>query len=89
MSSPSRKGVLFIGRSNYRDDQRLLGLWQEDRRYHTYIIGQTGTGKSTFLESLIEQDIKNGEGLAILDPHGDFVERLVSRIPASRQADVV
>jgi DNA helicase HerA-like ATPase len=54
-----------------------------------YIIGKTGTGKSSLLETLIRQDIENGGGVALLDPHGDLVERIVSRLPEHRRGDLI
>lgn len=74
MSSESQR--LILGRSNWRDRQRLFGVKQRDRFMHLYAVGQTGTGKSTFLEYLIGQDLASGHGLAFLDPHGDAVEAL-------------
>ena len=67
---------LFLGRTNWRDRRRLFGVQQRDRLMHLYAVGQTGTGKSTFLEYLIAQDMRAERGLAFLDPHGDTVERL-------------
>jgi len=54
-----------------------------DRRRHLYVIGQTGTGKSAFLSNLIEQDINSGQGLGILDPHGDLVDDILGKFPMS------
>lgn len=56
---------------------------------HTYVVGKTGTGKSSLLEFMIRQDIMNGHGLALFDPHGDLAERLVAWIPASRRKDLI
>ena len=81
--------MLFLGRTNFRDVRQRFGIRREDRRYHTYIIGATGTGKTTLLENLIYQDVLNGEGVAVLDPHGDMVRRLASRIPEFRKRDLV
>lgn len=61
----------------------------EQRLRHTYVIGASGTGKSTFLLNLILQDIQNGEGIAVLDPHGDLIEEILARIPQDRIDDVV
>ncbi len=54
-----------------------------------YIVGKTGTGKSTLLETMVSQDIKAGQGLALLDPHGDLVERVLARVPEERKADLI
>jgi type IV secretory pathway TraG/TraD family ATPase VirD4 len=81
--------VLQFARLNFRHDQRTFGIKTEDRFSHIYIIGKTGTGKSTLLENLAIQDLTFGNGFALIDPHGDLVELVASRIPASRQSDVI
>jgi type IV secretory pathway TraG/TraD family ATPase VirD4 len=81
--------ITILGRTTFRNDRRLFGIKRADRRFHTYIIGKTGTGKSTLLETLIRQDMTAGEGLALLDPHGDLMERLLAGFPAHRQADLI
>src|SRR6266581_1783749 len=81
--------IAFFARSNFRDDRRVFGIRRTDRRAHMYVIGKTGTGKSTLLETLIRQDILAGEGLALLDPHGDLVERVVAWIPQERKGDLI
>jgi hypothetical protein len=78
-----------LGRMDFRDDRRIFGIKQADRRAHLYIIGKTGTGKSTLLENLARQDIQCGQGLALLDPHGDLVERLVEAVPEKRKHDLI
>jgi hypothetical protein len=67
----------------------LVVLDPEERRRHLYIVGQTGTGKSTLLLNLIAQDLAAGEGLALLDPHGDLAEAVLNHIPRSRTNDLV
>src|SRR5271169_6668945 len=64
-------------------------LDQEERRRHLYIVGQTGTGKSTLLLNLIVQDLIAGEGVALLDPHGDLAEAVLAHVPRSRTNDLV
>jgi hypothetical protein len=61
----------------------------DERRRHLYIVGQTGTGKSTLLLNLVEQDLTNGEGIALLDPHGDLAEAVLTRVPRARTNDLV
>lgn len=61
----------------------------EDRRRHTYIVGRTGTGKTTLLQNLVLQDIEAGQGACVIDPHGDLIEDLLMRIPAHRGSDVI
>lgn len=80
---------LFLGKSSYRGLTRPVYIERDDRRRHTYIIGKTGTGKTEFLKSMIIQDINNGEGLAVIDPHGDLVEDVMKMIPPKRAEDVI
>lgn len=80
---------LFLGKSRYRGVERPIYISDEDRRRHVYIIGKTGTGKSQFLEEMIVQDIKNGKGCAVVDPHGDLIDGVISRIPPERAEDVI
>ena len=70
-------------------NDRWFSLSEEDRRRHIYVIGQTGSGKSTFLRSCIIQDIELGRGLAFLDPHGQEAEHIIDAIPSSRIQDVL
>jgi hypothetical protein len=81
--------ITYFAQTNFRNDRRKFGIRRRDRRGHMYIIGKTGTGKSTLLQTLAEQDIHNGEGLALLDPHGDLVEKLLPQIPERRKNDLV
>src|SRR5260370_18073821 len=67
----------------------LVMLDPDERRRHLYIVGQTGTGKSTLLLNLIAQDLAAGEGLALLDPHGDLAEAALVHIPRDRSNDLV
>ncbi len=70
-----------LGRINYRNRGQPFGIRLADRRLHTYIIGKTGTGKSTLMERMILQDIALGHGLILLDPHGDLIANILRRIP--------
>src|SRR5205085_6593743 len=81
--------LTYLARTNYHSDARVFGIRQADRRAHMYIVGKTGTGKSTLLETLIRQDIASGQGLAILDPHGDLVERIWEKVPKERRGDCI
>ncbi len=81
--------ITVLGETNFRNTRKRFGIKRADRRLHLYVIGKTGTGKSTLLQNLIQQDIVAGEGLALLDPHGDLVERLVRHTPENRQGDVI
>ena len=80
---------LFLGKSRYRGVERPIYVGDDDRRRHMYIIGKTGTGKSQLLEEMIVQDIESGKGVAVIDPHGDLIDGVVSRIPAARAEDVI
>jgi len=66
-----------------------FGLSTADRRQHTYIVGKTGTGKTTLLANMIVQDIAAGRGVGVIDPHGDLAYELLNSIPPSRTDDVV
>lgn len=81
--------VTYFARTNARNDRRVFGIKQPDRLSHMYVIGKTGTGKSTLLERLILGDVKAGEGLVLVDPHGDLAERVAARIPAHRRSDLI
>lgn len=80
---------LLIGYNEFRGTKKPIRLSDNDRRRHLYMIGQTGTGKSKFLENLAYQDIMDGRGLAFIDPHGDSAEALLGVIPKERVEDVV
>lgn len=80
---------LLLGINNYRGVKTDIRIKREDRRRHMYTIGMTGTGKSWFQEGLAIQDIKNGEGVCFIDPHGDAIEHILERIPPERAEEVV
>jgi len=84
----SKEGVL-IGQSVFRGDARDVRISDDDRRRHVYVIGQTGTGKSNLMTNMAADDIKNGKGVAVVDPHGDLVEDILGLIPKSRYQDVI
>jgi hypothetical protein len=81
--------LTFIGRTHWRDLRKPFGIRPPDRLAHMYVIGKTGTGKSSLLEGMIRQDILAGHGLALFDPHGDLAERLNAWIPESRRKDLI
>src|SRR5439155_12099028 len=89
MLRESDNRITYFARSNFRNEQKTFGIKRADRRAHMYVIGKTGTGKSTLTETLIRQDIENGEGLALLDPHGDLVENVLRAVPENRKADLI
>ncbi len=85
---PQQK-VTYIGKIDYRNKQLTFGVKETDRTKHTYIIGKSGMGKSVLIENLVIQDINNGEGVFVIDPHGSLAEKLLDHIPESRIKDVV
>src|SRR3989344_9559403 len=84
-----KKDVVYFARTDFRNKDQLFGIKRDDRRQHMYIIGKTGTGKSAFLSNLIIQDISNGEGVCVVDPHGELVEELLNKIPKERKDDII
>jgi hypothetical protein len=84
-----RQYGLLLGTNDHAGETVEVRLSAEQRTRHTHIIGASGTGKSTLLFNLIRQDIENGEGVAVLDPHGDLIDRILGVIPANRIDDVV
>lgn len=81
--------ITYIGETDYRNKKVKFGIRANDRTRHMYIIGKTGTGKSTLLENMAVQDIQNGEGFAFLDPHGKTADLLLDYIPEHRINDVL
>ncbi len=80
---------LLLGYNLFRGAKKPIRLTLNDRQRHMYVVGQTGTGKSTFLENLALQDMINGDGFAFVDPHGDTAEKLLSMVPKERAEDVI
>lgn len=80
---------ISMGVSRYRGEEREVRIKKDDRRRHFYSIGQTGTGKSTLMQKMIVQDIKNGEGVAVIDPHGDLIDKVMGHVPRERAEDVI
>lgn len=85
---PQDKGT-FVGFGYYRGVKRPVYICFEDRRRHSYIIGKTGVGKSELLKEMIKQDIKEGYGVCVMDPHGDLIEDTLRFIPPERAEDVI
>lgn len=79
----------LLGYNEFRGVKKPIRLSTNDRRRHTYVIGQTGTGKSVLLENLAFQDMMDGRGFAFVDPHGDSVENLLGKVPKERVEDVI
>jgi len=92
-SAPAPLGLaqkgLYLGKNKYRTTETPIFVTPEDRLRHFYVIGQTGTGKSTLLRNMIIQDIQNGEGVCFIDPHGSDVQDILAHIPKERYDDVI
>jgi len=86
---PFNKDLTYLGVTTYRDKNTLFGIKRKDRRQHVYILGKSGTGKSVLMFNMIAQNIYNGEGVCVVDPHGELVEGVLSAIPPHRMKDVV
>ena len=80
---------IILGRTLYRGEETIVRMKRSDRRRHLYTIGKSGSGKSVFIQNLAVQDIKNGEGVCVIDPHGDFVEYVLQHVPKERVDDVI
>lgn len=85
---PAPHAISYFANTNARVPDRRFGIKQSDRLHHVYVIGRTGTGKSTLLETLALQDMESGRGVAVIDPHGDLVDRLVQAVPEGRKNDL-
>jgi len=82
-------GLLVLGETSFRDRKTRFGVLPDDRLRHLWVIGKTGTGKSTLLANMIRQDLQNDRGFALLDPHGDLVDAVLQHVPECRSRDVV
>src|SRR2546425_4108036 len=87
--SGSDNKITALAVTNFRNDHRRFGIKRADRRAHMYLIGKTGTGKSSLIANLARQDLLHGEGFALLDPHGDLVEHVLRLVPEERQGDLI
>lgn len=79
----------LIGYNQYRGQKRPVYIENEDRFRHFYVIGQTGTGKSSIFKNMIYQDLEAGKGICVIDPHGDLVEDILAHVPKQRAEDVI
>lgn len=80
---------LLLGHNYFRGQTREVRIKREDRFRHFYVVGQTGTGKSSILQVMIRQDLQNGDGLCVIDPHGSLIEDIMPFIPRERADDVI
>ncbi|MDD3607238.1 MAG: type IV secretion system DNA-binding domain-containing protein [Candidatus Moranbacteria bacterium] len=81
--------IIFFAKTNFRNKEQIFGIKQDDRRRHMYVIGKTGMGKTNLIQNMAIQDIRNGKGVAIVDPHGEFAEECLKAVPANRINDVI
>jgi DNA helicase HerA-like ATPase len=85
----SNPDITYFAKTNFRNEGKVFGMYQKDRLMHTYIIGKTGTGKSTLLRTMFMQDVNSGHGACLLDPHSDLAESIIQSIPEHRANDVL
>lgn len=78
---PRDPTVTYFGISDFRNKKVPFGMRQNDRFFHAYVIGKTGTGKSTLIQTFARQDIQDRRGFALFDPHGDLHQSILSSIP--------
>lgn len=86
---PEKQDVCYFGKTNFRNKMQRFGIKLDDRRRHMYVIGKTGMGKTTMLENMILQDVYQDRGVALVDPHGDFAEKIIDFVPSHRINDVI
>ncbi len=86
---PEKEKINFFAKTNFRNKQVPFGIKPDDRRRHMYVIGKTGMGKTTMMENMVVQDIRNGNGVCFIDPHGDSIQKILDFVPPSRINDVV
>ncbi len=89
MELPKNKDLTYLGLASFRDRNQLFGIKRKDRRQHVYVLGKSGTGKSVLLSNMIVQNMQNGDGVCVVDPHGELVEGILQSIPPERMRDVV
>ena len=80
---------IIIGESLYQNQRKIVRILPNDRRRHLYTVGQTGVGKSVFLTNMAVQDIQEGRGVCVIDPHGDLIESILGLVPKERFEDVI
>ncbi len=88
-SLESGSGICELGRVSFQDRDERFGIRAEDRFRHLFIVGKTGNGKSTVMQNAILSDMQSGDGLAIVDPHGDLADAVLASVPSHRTNDVI
>jgi len=81
--------ITIFAKTNFQNRQTRFGIKNDDRRRHMYIIGKTGMGKTNLLETMVVSDIRAGKGVGVVDPHGEFAERILDFVPENRLDDVI
>ncbi len=89
MNEEQRQGVNFFAVTDWKNQESIFGIKPEDRRKHIYVIGKTGSGKSTLIANMAINDIRQGNGIAVIDPHGDLSEMILDYVPKRRANDVI
>jgi hypothetical protein len=89
LSEEQKKEVVWLGRTEFKNQETIFGIKNKDRFKHMYVVGKTGTGKSTLLQNMIISDMRNKQGLCIIDPHGEFADTILDFVPSYRVNDVV
>lgn len=85
----NKNPITFFAVTNYRDIRKQFGIREKNRRGHIYIVGKTGTGKSTLIQNMAISDVNDGNGLALIDPHGDLSDGLLNFVPKRRIKDII
>ena len=83
------KELTYFAQTDFKSNQVIFGIKQEDRLLHSYIIGKTGTGKTNLLQTQILQDVESKRGFCVIDVHGDLIKKIYSSIPKSRLDNVI
>lgn len=89
MSNTYSKDISYFAFTNFRNSNKLFGIYQKDRHLHTIVLGKSGTGKTNLLTSLILQDIRHHRGVCVFDVHGDLSDTLLQHIPENRKQDLI
>lgn len=89
MKSSSENSITPFAITDFRDSQKVFGIKDRDRAGHMYILGKTGTGKSTLIQNMVVSDIRRGHGMALIDPHGDLTKAVLDLVPKRRVKDVI
>jgi len=89
MARSKEDQITIFAETNFREQRKKFGIRQDDRRRHMYVVGKTGMGKTTLMEQLVISDIKAGNGFCIVDPHGEFADKMLNYVPSNRVNDVI